>query len=153
MVWEALVGTELRASAPAAEPAEPSAAVAELLALHERHRLPAFAQRELTHAEYWSAVGPGVDRAPNPARRGVGRSREGRPLHLVRFGDGPATVLLWSQMHGDESTASMALADIFAYFAAAPSEPRVRRLAERLTVLFIPMLNPDGAERFQRRNA
>ena len=38
----------------------------------------------------------------------------------------------------------MALADLFSFFAAAPSEPRVRELAERLTVLFIPMLNPDG---------
>ncbi|MFO7259867.1 MAG: serine hydrolase [bacterium] len=170
-VWEALTATAVpRARADAA--ASPAAAaragagpreyeppttisqtVAELLALHERHRLPAFAEREFTHAEYWGAVGPVIDRAPNLTREEVGRSAEGRPLYLVRFGSGPTTVLLWSQMHGDESTASMALADIFSFFAAAPSDPRVRQLEERLTVLFIPMLNPDGAERFQRRNA
>ena len=171
MVWEALTGTTVlqagadvpasprRTARAAAEPREyeppvtVSAAVAELLTLHERHRLPAFAEREFTHAEYWGAVGPVVDRAPNLTREEVGRSAEGRPLYLVRFGSGPTTVLLWSQMHGDESTASMALADIFSFFAAAPSDPHVRQLAERLTVLFIPMLNPDGAERFQRRNA
>jgi hypothetical protein len=56
-------------------------------------------------------------------------------------------------MHGDESTASMALADIFRFFADAPSDSLRRRLAARLTITFVPMLNPDGAELFQRENA
>ncbi|HEX7089606.1 MAG TPA: serine hydrolase [Longimicrobiales bacterium] len=177
MVWDALVGTagrradvtapplpgrpgegkagepRVREEAGWTPPAEVSEDVAELLALHDRYRLPALEEREFTHAEYWGAVGPIVDGAGNLSREEVGRSAEGRPLYLVRFGSGPTTVLLWSQMHGDESTATMALADIFHLFARNPTAPRVRALAERLTVLFIPMLNPDGAERFQRRNA
>ncbi|HEY8470436.1 MAG TPA: serine hydrolase [Longimicrobiales bacterium] len=174
IVWDALVGTpgwRVSVTAPPQEagrpggqrraneaarwvpPAEVSEGVAELLSLHDRYRLPALEHREFTHAEYWSAVGPIVDGAANLSREEVGRSAEGRPLYLVRFGSGPTTVLLWSQMHGDESTATMALADIFNLFAKAPAAPRVRALAERLTILFIPMLNPDGAERFQRRNA
>jgi hypothetical protein len=47
----------------------------------------------------------------------------------------------------------MALVDMMRFFSADPEHPVVRLLRERLTVLFLPMLNPDGAERFQRRNA
>src|SRR5262249_183934 len=32
-------------------------------------------------------------------------------------------------------------------------DPAVRRLLDALTVHVVPMLNPDGAERYQRRNA
>jgi hypothetical protein len=63
-------------------------------------------------------------------------------------------VLLWSQMHGDETTASRSLADLFHYIATAEDgDARVRRWREHLTILAIPMLNPDGAERHQRRNS
>jgi hypothetical protein len=56
-------------------------------------------------------------------------------------------------MHGDESTASMSLADIIRFFHESPDHPLARRIAEGSTVHLIPMLNPDGAQRFQRRNA
>ena len=62
-------------------------------------------------------------------------------------------MLLWSQMHGDEATATMALADIFRFLSEATSDPLRERLRQRLTVVFVPMLNPDGAELFQRENA
>jgi hypothetical protein len=78
---------------------------------------------------------------------------QGRELRTVTFGTGPVKVLLWSQMHGDEATATMALADIFAYLAASGDDPLRTRLSRELTVVFLPMLNPDGAELFQRQNA
>jgi hypothetical protein len=58
-------------------------------------------------------------------------------------------------MHGDESTATMALADIVAWMARAGAEPDVvrDRIESKLTVVMLPMLNPDGAELFQRENA
>ncbi len=77
----------------------------------------------------------------------------GRPIRAVTFGDGPTTVLLWSQMHGDESTATMALADIMQYLAEAAGDPLRERLRQALTIVFVPILNPDGAEQNQRRNA
>jgi zinc carboxypeptidase len=83
----------------------------------------------------------------------VGESVEGRALTLVQAGTGPFRVLLWSQMHGDEPTATAALLDIFEYLRRHRDEPPVRRMLSSLTLYFIPMLNPDGAERFQRRNA
>jgi len=39
----------------------------------------------------------------------VGESLEGRPINMVTVGTGPFRVLLWSQMHGDEPTATAAL--------------------------------------------
>jgi len=83
----------------------------------------------------------------------IGRSVEGRSINHLWFGRGDVHVLLWSQMHGDEPTATAALFDVFEYVRRRRGEPHVRRLLDRLTIHVVPMLNPDGAERFQRRNA
>lgn len=128
-------------------------AVEPLLEIQARHQEPAITRRHFTHERLWQALGPRVDGAPGLEREVVGRSAEGRELYAVTYGSGPTRVLLWSQMHGDESTATMALADIFNFLAAEPDHPLAARLRDRLTVVAIPMLNPDGAERFQRRNA
>lgn len=124
----------------------------ELGALHDRYRLAALTSRRFTHEQFWDAVGPLVDSSARIERAEIGKSAEGRPLYVLRYGTGPTRVLLWSQMHGDESTATMALADLFRFFAEAEHE-QARRLRERLSIWFLPMLNPDGAARFQRRNA
>ncbi len=129
------------------------AADPELGLLHEAYCFPAFQSRKVTHAELWGLLGSLVDEAGNLAREEIGRSAEGRPLFAVRFGGGPTRVLLWSQMHGDEPSHTLGLADFLAYVAREPDDERVRLLAERLTIVAVPMLNPDGAERFVRTNA
>jgi hypothetical protein len=126
---------------------------ASLVELQQQYRVKALDRRDFTYAALWAAVGPTIDAAPDLVRREVGRSALGRPLFAVSYGHGPTRVLLWSQMHGNESTATMALADVFRFLAEAPDDPLARRLADRLTVVFVPMLNPDGAQRFERRNA
>ena len=83
----------------------------------------------------------------------IGRSVEGRSLNHVQFGRGPLRVLLWSQMHGDEPTATAALFDVFEQFRRHRNEPAFARMLDALTIHAVPMLNPDGAERYQRRNA
>jgi hypothetical protein len=83
----------------------------------------------------------------------IGESVEGRSINHVQFGTGQFGVLLWSQMHGDEPTATAALFDVFEYFRKHREEPLVERIYGSLTLHVVPMLNPDGAERFQRRNA
>ena len=83
----------------------------------------------------------------------VGRSVEGRPLQLLRCGTGPRPILLWSQMHGDEPSATTALLGLLEYLHRHAGQPRVSRLLSALTLHVLPLLNPDGAERFQRRNA
>ena len=85
----------------------------------------------------------------------VGESVEKRAIYQVKAGIGPTKVLLWSQMHGDEATATMALFDIFNFLQAKNDEfDAVRQtILTNTTLHFVPMLNPDGAERFQRRTA
>jgi Zinc carboxypeptidase/Amidohydrolase family len=83
----------------------------------------------------------------------VGKSVEGRDIALVRLGSGTPNILLWSQMHGDEPTATSSLLDLFQFLARHRAQPWVADILARYTLLCIPMLNPDGAERNQRRNA
>lgn len=80
----------------------------------------------------------------------AGYSKEGRSIHLITCGKGPIRVMLWSQMHGDEATGTMAIFDLLNCISQEDAEDR---LLNNCTLYFIPMLNPDGAERFTRRNA
>ena len=43
----------------------------------------------------------------------AGQSYLGKSIYSISIGTGSTTVLLWSQMHGNEATATMALFDIF----------------------------------------
>lgn len=83
----------------------------------------------------------------------IAESVEGRSINHVRVGTGKMGVLLWSQMHGDEPTATSALFDVFEYLRRHRDDPTVRRILSELTLHVVPMLNPDGAMRYQRRNA
>lgn len=96
-------------------------------------------------------------RRKNPAYeiKQVGESFEGRPIHYIKTGTGKRKILLWTQMHGDEATATMASFDILNFLEGENDgfdEARKLILSE-MTLYFVPMLNPDGAHRFQRRNA
>jgi hypothetical protein len=82
-----------------------------------------------------------------------GASSEGRKIPLLRVGSGPTGVLLWSQMHGDEPTATSALLDVLNWLGAHRREAQVEQLLSKLTLWIVPMLNPDGAERNRRWNA
>ncbi|MEW6336749.1 MAG: M14 family zinc carboxypeptidase [Acidobacteriota bacterium] len=92
-------------------------------------------------------------RHPELSVREVGRSLEGRPIHLVTLGSGETKVLLWSQMHGDEPSATPALLDFADYLLRHRDDPDAAAILDRLTLLLVPMLNPDGAEVYTRRNA
>ncbi len=83
----------------------------------------------------------------------VGTSVEGRTLSLVRVGTGPLRVMLWSQMHGDEPTATLALLDILNGMIVRRTEPWLQTLLEEVSIVMLPLLNPDGAERRERLNA
>ena len=83
----------------------------------------------------------------------VGKSIEGRDIYLISLGTGKTKVFLWSQMHGDEPTATAALFDIFNFFMDEIAFPELKKfLLPNLSIYIIPMVNPDGAEEFQRRN-
>jgi len=108
----------------------------------------------VTHAEVVRRLEALVKQAPDLfSMEQIAESVEGRSINHVRVGTGSVGILLWSQMHGDEPTATSALFDIFEYLRRHRDQPPVRRLLSQLTLHVVPMLNPDGAERYQRRNA
>ncbi len=82
----------------------------------------------------------------------VGFSNAGREIYQVEWGKGPLKVFMWSQMHGDEPTATSALVDMFAFLQKNRGKDWVKKIGETVTIRAVPMLNPDGAEMYQRRN-
>lgn len=80
-----------------------------------------------------------------------GKSVHGKSINLVKWGNGPTKVMLWSQMHGDEATGTMALFDLFNFLQG--DDPIVQQLATNCQLYILPMVNPDGATAFTRRNA
>ena len=84
----------------------------------------------------------------------IGYSVEHREIYSVVFGTGKTNILAWSQMHGDEPTATSALFDLLNFFSTDGQFNSVKEnLLKNITFHFIPMLNPDGAEKFRRENA
>jgi Zinc carboxypeptidase len=85
----------------------------------------------------------------------IGQSFEGRDIIKIRIGEGPIPILMWSQMHGNEATATMALVDIFNFLNSKNDgfDNFRNDLLSTFTLHFIPMLNPDGSQRFVRRTA
>ncbi|WP_310587285.1 M14 family zinc carboxypeptidase [Fibrella aquatilis] len=119
---------------------------------HEAYKDTTFTHRRFKH----KAIVPVLSTLGNPLSVSqVGTSAEGRSLNLVRAGTGPIPVLLWSQMHGDEATATMALFDLFRFLQASGDgfDDMRQTILAKTTLHMLPMLNPDGAERFQRRTS
>lgn len=86
--------------------------------------------------------------------REAGFSVENRSINLITWGKGPCKVFLWSQMHGDEATATMAIADFLIFLSDPENFQDLREpIRNHCTLYILPMVNPDGAEIFNRRNA
>jgi Zinc carboxypeptidase len=74
----------------------------------------------------------------------AGLSGEGRPLLYATVGRGPDVFWLQARIHGNELHSTEAVLQILRYLASSGS-PEARNIRERLTVIVIPMYNPDGA--------
>jgi hypothetical protein len=123
-------------------------------AVYDRCKLPGISKRHLQQLEMMGILGrlqssyPGLFELTE-----VGKSTEGRSINLIKLGHGSIKILMWSQMHGDESTATRALLDMVNVIGSSRSEAFVGTILESVTLCLVPMVNPDGAERYQRRNA
>lgn len=81
----------------------------------------------------------------------IGTSVLGKPIHKLQFGTGKIRILMWSQMHGNESTTTKSVLD-FINFLHSKSEISTN-LLNTFTFCLLPMLNPDGAKLYTRENA
>lgn len=82
----------------------------------------------------------------------IGSSFLSNPIHSVTFGKGPIKILAWSQMHGNETTTTKAVFDLFNYVKNEVTGFDSSIFLEKFTLKIIPMLNPDGAYRYTREN-
>lgn len=81
----------------------------------------------------------------------AGVTQNGLEIPQVVCGQGPIKVLIWSQMHGNESTTTKALFDFFKFISS--NEQNSASLRATHTFYVLPMLNPDGAALYTRENA
>ncbi|NDV42919.1 M14 family zinc carboxypeptidase [Flagellimonas sediminis] len=119
---------------------------------YEKYKEPSLGKRRIKHTD----LKPLIDQLrsnPKFEVQKVGESIEGRDLNLISIGKGTENIFLWSQMHGDEPTATQAIFDIFHFLNSPDFKEEKAVILSKLKLHFLPMLNPDGAEVFQRRNA
>ncbi|SEF57885.1 Zinc carboxypeptidase [Halpernia humi] len=81
----------------------------------------------------------------------VGSSTLHQPIFKFSFGTGKLRIAAWSQMHGNESTATLAMLDLL--YSIEQDRKLKLELENQISLDFIFMLNPDGSEKWTRRNA
>jgi hypothetical protein len=125
----------------------------DFISMHEEIKEPVMNTRFFKHQEVDSLIMQYVDQY-GFSERLLGQSVEGRNIRMLTVGKGRRSVLLWTQMHGDEPTATMAVFDILRFFGSNMGNEAWKSLVlDELTLHIIPMLNPDGSAVFKRRNA
>lgn len=81
----------------------------------------------------------------------IGTSYLEKPIYQFSIGSGSINILAWSQMHGNESNATLAMLDLLEIKKNIPA--MFEAIFEQISLDFIFMLNPDGSEKWSRRNA
>ncbi|WP_308991973.1 M14 family metallopeptidase [Mariniflexile litorale] len=81
----------------------------------------------------------------------IGNSVLNNPIHGIKIGCGDKRILMWSQMHGNESTTTKALFDLLNTLLSGDSS--VNHILNNCTLYIIPILSPDGAQAYTRINA
>ncbi len=76
----------------------------------------------------------------------IGKSVLGKPIYGLKFGGGKKRVLIWSQMHGNESTSTRALMSLL-------DSKFLHQFDKSLKLYIIPVFNPDGCDLWTRNNA
>ena len=84
----------------------------------------------------------------------IGISELGRDIFSVSFGEGEINILIWTQMHGNESTGTKAVFDFFKLMEESIGKSKIiDKILKKCKITVIPLLNPDGAEAYTRVNA
>lgn len=81
----------------------------------------------------------------------VGESVNGTSIKSITIGKGTQRILMWSQMHGNESTTTKAVLDLVNMLMHENDVSS--SILKHCTLLIVPILNPDGAEQYTRVNA
>lgn len=75
----------------------------------------------------------------------AGKSGEGRELYYATLGTGDTVIWLQARIHGNELHSTESVLQILQELGSSGS-PSVKQILSELTIVAIPMYNPDGAE-------
>ncbi|WP_297793113.1 M14 metallopeptidase family protein [uncultured Eudoraea sp.] len=81
----------------------------------------------------------------------IGKSVQKKVINKITLGSGKIKILMWSQMHGNETTTTKALFDLINYLQT--NADLANYILSSVTLTIVPLLNPDGAVLFTRENA
>jgi len=81
----------------------------------------------------------------------IGKSVLNDSIYSIEIGHGEKRILMWSQMHGNESTTTKAIFDLLNTLLDTKSD--TAHILSSCTIYIIPILNPDGANVYTRINA
>src|SRR5690606_20028227 len=81
----------------------------------------------------------------------LGESVEQRPIYSITLGSGSKRILMWSQMHGNESTTTKSVFDVLKYIKE--NKDFREYVFQNFTLCILPMVNPDGAHAYTRVNS
>lgn len=84
--------------------------------------------------------------APLPPWQTIGESVDGRPLRVMKLGNGPRRALWVGGIHGDEREGALATAELPRAFLGTPGA------ADKVTLTILEDANPDGSARNTRGN-
>ena len=81
----------------------------------------------------------------------AGQSHEGRDIYTATVGTGDKVLLVQSEIHGNEKTGTVAILNLLKSLSSNSKE--AREIREEVTLVFMPMMNPDASEADKRRNS
>lgn len=118
-----------------------------------RHELPSFcepvvAYRYFSYATFLNSFRKLLDQFEKELYdfAPTGESVKNNPIYRLTIGTGRTKVLMWSQMHGNESTTTRSLFYFVDWFLKSD-------LLDKYQLYIIPVLNPDGLNQWTRENA
>lgn len=113
---------------------------------------PNLAKKQLVYADIEAALDE-LATSTRLTHAVIGSSYLGRPIHRLTMGHGPMVLLAWTQMHGNESTATAAVLDWLKLLIEKRASGLPNDWQDLVTLHVIPMLNPDGAAAGTRETA
>lgn len=81
----------------------------------------------------------------------IGQTFRGRDIYAARVGTGDRVLLVTSEIHGNEKTGTIALLRILENLGSS-GNPAVQNMLRGVTLVAVPMFNPDGGSLNRRQN-
>lgn len=81
----------------------------------------------------------------------AGQSFNGLDIYTARVGTGDKVLLIQSEIHGNEKTGTVAILNLLK--SLSNNSKQTKELLEEVTIVFMPMMNPDASEADKRRNS